>query len=131
MKGMAVEQVLLIFVCVVVAIGILIWYWQTYAKGSSLFTQSECQQAITLRCNEWKAAAMADPMRVRFFCKNSIPQACHCDNGVDVDGNPYGGVDGYHEAVFSVWDGAWFNCAAPGCEATYGMKIRNANDCPG
>jgi hypothetical protein len=123
MKGMAVEQVLLIFVCVVVAIGILIWYWQTYAKGSAVFSQSECQQALILRCNEWKAAAFTDPMHARFFCDNGKPERCGCKTD-------WPGEKGYREKDLRVDWTDWWNCVAPGCEASYGMKISVQSDCP-
>jgi hypothetical protein len=133
MKGMAVEQVLLIFLCVAVAIGILIWYWQTYAKGLTVFSQSECQQAITLRCYEWKARDYLLNMRARFFCKNNMPEACRCNDAgaIDIiDSGPVKDEDGYHELVFNVFDGAWWNCIAPGCKESYGLKIETQTDCP-
>jgi hypothetical protein len=119
MKGMAVEQVLLIFICVAVVFGILIWYWQTYVKGSAVFTQADCQTALTMHCNEYKTNGYPTSIYARFFCKKGNPQAC-CATG----------QDGYDGKYFDVAGYKWWDCIAPGCRLSYDIKIGSINDCP-
>jgi hypothetical protein len=126
MKGMAVEQVMLIFLCVAFVFGILIWFWQAYVKGSGTFTKAECETARALHCNEWKVAdyptrSNGMTMHTRVFCKNGSPVGCGCVVG----------QDGYKEFDLYVEQGGnnWWDCIAPSCTSSYGIKIYGQNDC--
>jgi hypothetical protein len=121
MKGITTDTIIMIVLAIAVLVGVGYWWWVNYGKVTGTFSQFQCQQAITDRCNEWKNAGYPTKMSVRPFCKSGQPKACGCVLT----------QDGFlAETELTVADNSWWDCLAPGCRQAYVIKISSQSDCP-
>lgn len=124
MKGLATDQIILIFIAIIVAGGLIYWFWTTWGKGTGAMNQQECQLSLSTSCTQYKGSGRPSEVRTSFLCKDNKPTACGC-NGEFKDS------PGWHEKELSVSSAAinWWDCIAPGCYKSFGIKIYSSADC--